>query len=122
MATVTVTPITGFQHALQMRWDKVPSVPDVNQAFDEILKSLNAADQKIYVLVDISDSPRFPLAVTITHASQIHRHPNMGDWLVIGSSAMAKFIGTTISSLSSSKVIWFQTQEAALQHLANVTT
>lgn len=121
MTTVSVTPIEGFQFALRMHWEKAPIVPDINQAFDSIFRKLDTSEQKVFILVDITNNPRFPIAVTLSRASQAHRHPNMGDWLVIGTNTMAKFIGTTISSMSSSKVIWFDNEQAALQHLASVT-
>ena len=121
MATVTISQIDGFQYALKMRWEKSPTVEDVHAAFDEINTVLNSASQKVWIVVDISSDPNFPLSATLPRASQAHRHENMGDWLVIGQNTIAKFIGATISTLSSSKVIWFDSELAAIRHLASVT-
>lgn len=121
MSTIIVSEIKGYQYALRMEWQKHPKLHDINDAFDVILKKLTTTDQKIYIIVDISTNPRFPLSMTVSRASQVHRHPKMGDWLVVGSNTMAKFIGSTISALSESKVLWFDTEEDALHHLSGVT-
>jgi hypothetical protein len=121
MATVSVTPIENFEYAVRMHWERSPLEADVRQAFADIMIKLDSANQDVYIVVDILSKPRFPLALTINLSSQAHRHPNMGDWLVIGENIMAKLIGRSISALSDSKVLWFKTEEEAMRHLARVT-
>ena len=121
MTTVSITAIENFDYALRMHWQRHPTEDDVRAAFEAIMTKLDSSDRKVYILVDITSKPRFPMALTVSLSSLAHRHPSMGDWLVVGEHIMAKFIGSTISTLSDSKVLWFKTEADAMGHLASVT-
>jgi hypothetical protein len=80
---------------------------------------LNEAPEPIYVFVDLRERPNFPLADTLRGALDgPFRNPNLKEWLVIGSSAMAHTIGRMLSAMTRRHNIkWFDSEEEAVAYL-----
>lgn len=115
MPTVTVTPIEGCSHVLLMDWESAPKHHDVSAAFQAMMHYLDDAAHKIHVVVNLLDDPKITALETARNALfGPQRHRNMGDWLVVGSSPLAKLVETMMTTFSSNNVYWFSTLEEAL--------
>lgn len=118
LPTVNVTPIDDH-NALLMSWDSRPNQRDVSDAFQQINAALEKAQSPLYVVVDLRANPAFPLQSTIFGALPAYRHPMLHQWLIVGKNRAAQIIESTLSiSTRRKNVLWFDTMEAALAHLA----
>lgn len=120
VSTVSVQPIEG-RPALKMTWQHTVLEADVASAFKQIMKTLDATNRPVYVMVDLLSNPRFPMMVTVQEALPCYRDPMLKEWLIIGSNWMAKAIEGTLARITRHKnVRWFNTEAEALAYLDSV--
>jgi hypothetical protein len=107
-------------HSLAMIWSKSPTETDVQQAYRQMTALLNQAAQPMFVMVDISCNPHFPMSATVKGALMgPHRHPNLRAWLVVGTSTLGHMIAHVLTAISStSNIVWFATEAEALAYMA----
>jgi hypothetical protein len=118
--TVDVQPIK-YLPALKMIWQHKVVDKDVITAFESITTALNNSKDPLYVVVDLLNNPNFPLMVTIQNALEPYRHPQLQEWLIVGSNWMARTIEGTLSKITRHKnVRWFDTEDDALNYLKSV--
>jgi hypothetical protein len=115
---VIVTPLEG-QPTLVMRWPRVIARDSIKTAFHEIVQALDESNVPLYIIVDLQANPDFPMTDTIQGAYfGPYRHPNLAEWLVVGTNILGRMIGNTLSSITRRHNIkWFDTMEEALGHL-----
>jgi hypothetical protein len=113
--TIKVT-LLEDEHAIYFQWDHLVLREDVRPAFEQIDRLLDASPDPIYVVVDISSNPQFPLTETVNAAIQgPARHPKLKGWLVVGKSNMARIIGRSINAMTGKRNIqWFESYADAL--------
>jgi hypothetical protein len=118
MLNETTIKVTLLEHepVIYFQWGHLVFRDDVRPAFEQIDRLLDASPDPIYVLVDISSNPQFPLTETVNAAIQgPARHPKLKGWLVVGKSNMAQIIGRSINALTGKRNIqWFETYADAL--------
>lgn len=116
--TIRVARIDGYP-AIKMVWEQRVIVDDVGPAFMAIVEMLDASDEPLFVLVDITSRPLFPLAETMTQAlAGPYRHPGLLEWLVVGGTSQARIIEEFLSRVTGREnVRWFHSEEAALMHI-----
>jgi hypothetical protein len=121
--SVTVQALKDHDNAVLMTWQRQVQTEDVKVAFSQIMDHLKQKQTPLYVVVDILRNPNFPVGTTITAALLgPYRHPDLAAWLVVGSNWMAKSIERALANVTGRKnVLWFDTMEAALRHLADQT-
>lgn len=120
-ATVWLAPVSGYDNAYRMIWTAAPTTADVQTVFSAIYAAQNAATAPIYIIVDLTENPTFPLGITMSAALKAHNHKQMGSWLVVGSNRVARLIGGFLTSFKQS-IEWFDTDEAALLRLSTLMT
>lgn len=110
MSTVIVE--QQSEDVIKMIWASRINDNDVRQSFKEIDKVLSAAARPMFVVVDISADPKFPLTATLTGALfGPQRNPNLREWLVIGSNDIAKFIDRTLTAITHRNLVrWFKNE------------
>lgn len=118
-ATPTVYVEAMPQHAAwRMVWEHTVDERDVKRAFQRIEDILHAADTPVFIVVDITRNPRFPLRQTVTSAVAAYRHPLLEKWLVVGKSMLGETIERLLASITQErKVAWFDTEAQALAHI-----
>lgn len=121
MPTVYVEPIHG-RNAVRMVWAKDPSGADVYRAFKDITAYIKTSVAPVYILVDITCKPRFPMNETIRGAiNGPFRNPQVAEWLVVGTTPQARAIARTLTGVTRRENIqWFHTEDAALTYLIRV--
>jgi hypothetical protein len=121
--TVTVEYLNQYQ-AIRMTWQHKVSYIDLRDAFHSINSILNAASEPMYVIVDITSDPNFPLGATITEAaSGPYRNPKLKAWLIIGSNGLARIIERILGGLTGRKnVLWFKSEAEVTAYLEQQTT
>ena len=121
MKTVTAKPIEHL-HAIKMIWQHSAKTEDIIEAFEQITEYLGQSEELVYVVVDITSKPNFPMAVTINSAFiGPYGHPKLAQWLIVGSNQMARMIERTLSFLARRKnVLWFETEQAVMEHLLTI--
>ena len=121
-STISVDSINN-PHALRMVWHQDVQKSDVTWAFQQIETRLRNTDQPLYVIVDITAKPNFPLAATINAAMfGPYRNPQLKEWLIVGTNTMAKSIERVLAgSMGRKNVRWFETEDAALAYLEIAT-
>jgi hypothetical protein len=104
-----------------MTWDHLVNQADVTPAFEAILEILEESEGQVYVVVDILNSPHFPMAETMARALLgPFRHPRLEAWLIIGNNWMARSIEELLVKVTGrSNVFWFSSEVEALAHLRN---
>lgn len=117
MSRVYVEPFNHTDQGLKFVWEGSPTVQDTRDAFQQINLFLDHSTGTVHLVVDIRNAKQFPLGATISRASSISLHKNMGNWLVIGSNPMAKVISRTMATFGKTNIIWFDTEEQAMAHL-----
>jgi len=115
MSDTTVVVKHLDSRTILMAWAKVVTHLDVKEAFKEVDAILNKAEQEMFVVVDISTNPNFPITATVTGALfGPYRNPKLREWLIVGSNAMAHSIERTLANITGrSNVRWFTTQAEA---------
>ncbi|MFN8378437.1 MAG: hypothetical protein U0452_07170 [Anaerolineae bacterium] len=123
MATVRTTPVENHR-ALRMDWDSSPDKRDVRDAFQQMTELLDASGQPLWVIVDVSSNPRFPLSETITGAFWgSFRNKMLLEWLVVGASGTAHTIGRTLTGITKrDNIRWFPTIDEAMAYLEQAET
>lgn len=121
MSTCTATLVHGFP-AAKLWWAHHVNHHDVKPAFEALNQLINESPIPMYVLVDLSQQPDLPVIETIHNAlSGPFRNPRLVEWLVVGSSSLAKIIGRSLSTLSfRNNIKWFESEAAALSYLERV--
>jgi hypothetical protein len=116
--TVVVEPLDD-EPALRMTWQQNVTYTDLKQAFADIHKRLNESATPLYVIVDISSHPKFPLSATVAEAAAgPYRNPKLIEWLVIGSDGMARLIANLLGALTGRRnVKWFQSEAEVLAYM-----
>lgn len=119
MSDTTVTVKHIDHQTILMVWADVVTPLDVKEAFKEVDAILNKAEQEMFVVVDISTNPNFPLSATISGALfGPYRNPKLREWLIVGSNAMAHSIERTLANIARrSNVRWFTTQAEAYAYV-----
>lgn len=116
--TVSVEAVSSY-NAILMTWQHRVDKSDVVRAFHKINQTLNEAAAPVYVVVDITNNPRFPLRETINSALWgPYRNPKLKAWLIIGSNPTARAIERSLSGVTKRKnVFWFQSFEEVQRYL-----
>lgn len=117
---ISVRPMRGYP-IIRMEWARKVTEHDVRDAFQQITALLDESTTPLYVLVDITVRPNFPLYTTAVGALQgPHNHPQLAEWLVIGKgNRMGQIISDVISARSKrTNIRWFDDEVQALAYLA----
>ncbi|MEO8611404.1 MAG: hypothetical protein ABI690_26135 [Chloroflexota bacterium] len=118
MSTVRVEPIENYP-ALKMTWQHDVRDLDVVNAFKQINTILQNSTDPVFVVVDLSANPNFPLLTTIHEAIAPYRNPLLEEWLVIGSNWMARAVEGTLAKLTRQKnVRWFTKEVDVMDYLS----
>lgn len=106
-------------HVLIMTWARNVRHEDISAAFEFLLAQLDAAPYPLYVIVDLSSRPAFPVLQTIYRALPAFVHPKLARWLVVGESSLGRIIEDTLVRLSGvqNHVLWFGTMTDVHSHL-----
>ncbi len=117
---IVLEPLAGH-NALRMIWPHQVDSDDVHRAFQELVRILDQSRVDIHVIVDITNSPKFPIQTVITETlTGSHYHSHLGDWLIVGSNRMGRMIGNVLDSMSKRDVIhWFETEDRAIAYLVS---
>jgi hypothetical protein len=116
VSTVAVEQIADC--ALQMTWQQDVRRSDIESAFAEITAFMAAAKNPVHVIIDIRNSPIFPLIQTITCAMKPSIHPKMGLWLVVGSNPLSYLIENSLKLVTGRDLVyWFSDLTEALSYL-----
>jgi len=113
MTTVNVAHLN--EYAVKMVWASRVNDTDVKQSFKAVDAILTSAGHPMFVVVDITADPNFPISATLTGALfGPYRNPNLREWLIIGSNTAAKFIERTLSAATGRTIVrWFATDAEA---------
>ncbi len=104
---------------LLMVWPRTIDKGSIANAFRSIKGFLDLSNQPMYIVVDLRNDPKFIMSETILNAVKIHHHPALAAWLVVGANARAHLIGQAIiTATQQTKIFWFDTIEAAEEHIA----
>ena len=105
--TVTVDVVRGHQ-AVRMLWQRDVDIEDVAIAFREVEEHLNSAQAPVHVVLDLLNCTRFPLLASIEHAlAGPAVHENMGTWVVIGSSQLARVFAKTLITMTGRTNVYY---------------
>lgn len=109
---------TNSPTLIRMTWSHEVNGHDVKPAFEAITQYLDAANQPIYILVDILSDPIFPLRETISSALwTAYKHPMLAEWLIVGANPLAHAIERTLSKVTGRhNVVWFHHEVEAIAH------
>lgn len=116
--TVELDDFEGFP-AIRMVWQREVKYYDLRDAFRRIEEKLNTSTRPLYVVVDITRSPNFPLNATVAEAAAgPYRNPNLVEWLIIGSNRGAHIIEQLLSSITGRhNVRWFKAEADVIDYL-----
>jgi hypothetical protein len=103
---------------IKMMWGQNPTEHDVRKAFHIVNSILSHSPRAMYVLVDITSKPNFPMMTTVKSAyNGPYSNPNMREWLIVGSHRMAQLIEHTLGLMTGiDNVKWFPTEADALNY------
>lgn len=121
MSTVCVE--LNEPHIIKMLWSSKVNDGDVRSSFKEINNLLTVADHPMFVVVDITADPNFPIAATLTGALfGPYRNANLREWLIIGSNSAAHFIERTLSGATGRVIVrWFENASDVDTYVAHST-
>jgi hypothetical protein len=118
--TVKVEPIEGWP-AIRMTWCAQVKSNDVHRAFEKVCEHVFRATRPLYIVVDITASPNFPIFETVVGALPVFKDPHLAAWLMIGSNSGAKAVESLLSRVTGrSNVQWFDAESDALDYLAAI--
>jgi hypothetical protein len=105
--------------AILMHWQQDIQPKDVYAAYRRITELLDNAPSPQYVVVDLTENPRFPLHETIKGALfGPYTHRNLVQWLVVGKHAVGQTIARVLASTTGKQLVkWFDTMDEALAYL-----
>jgi hypothetical protein len=117
-ATVRAYRIEGYA-AWMLEWEQVINKDEIAPVFRKIVRALDASDEPLYVVVDLTKDPEFPMSQTINAALWgPFRHKRLQAWLVVGSNRTAQVIGRTLNNLTRrDNIVWYETVEEAFAYL-----
>src|SRR5258708_16564160 len=117
--TIAVDLIIDY-NLLKMTWAPQINEHDIAVAFREIASALKKSEIPIDVIVDISNNPQFSMQTLFSEAlGGPFKHPQLGMWVVVGTSRAAHIVANGLNRLSGQKkVVRFSTQDEALTYLA----
>jgi hypothetical protein len=108
--------------ALKMTWRNEIKDADVIYSFGEIINALATTDQPIFMIVDLTANPTYPLLTTVHEALPAYRNDMVREWLVIGNNWMARTIEGTLAKMTGRKnVRWFRSEADVLAYLNKVS-
>lgn len=109
------------EHRIDMIWPSSVSMEDVRSAFSEITSILNTNHLPMFIIVDIRANPKFPVSTTLASAYYgPYRAANFREWLIIGTSTTARFIGATLNSITGKNLVcWFDDKDSAEKYLSD---
>jgi hypothetical protein len=118
---VTVTPLYDYP-ALIMTWPRFIERNSIKEAFRTIVEALDESDVPLYIIVDLSANPDFPMTETIQGAYfGPFRHRLLAEWLVVNTNMLGRMIGNTLTSITRRHNIrWLDTMEDATAYLDEV--
>ena len=120
--TVVVEVFKECDNTLLMKWQHDIKPSDVRLAFETISDALRTTSSPIYVVVDLTQNPRFPLSETMFSALDCYHHPNLEAWLILGGGKAARAIEGFLSSMTGKQnVYWFETMADVLKRLQQET-
>ncbi len=119
--TVEVVPVAGYP-ALRMFWQHHIERADLQPAFQQITAALQQSTCPLYVIVDLSHDPQFPIVDTMMGALRgPFRHPQLAEWLVCGSNSSARMIGSLLTKATRrNNIRWFADEAEALAYLDKI--
>lgn len=102
-----------------MTWRQQVNEKDVMPAFEHIYQALHHAEEPMYVIVDITAQPHFPMSTTLSGIlNGSHIHPNMAGWLVIGRSRLATVIEQCVIYITRRNIAhWFNNADEVVAYL-----
>lgn len=123
MSTCTATLIEGLP-AVMLWWANHVNHQDVKPAFETLNRLINESPIPLYVIVDLSHKPKFPVIETIHSAiSGPFRNQKLVEWLVVGSTPLAQIIGRSLTTLAMrNNIKWFEREQDAIAYLRRVDT
>jgi hypothetical protein len=106
--------LTGRYHA---------EVEDVDAAFAGLLNLLEEADSPFSVAINVLTSPRLPFLLSTQDVLKAPaRHPNTGEWLVVGTEQMGRVVQRLLNRASDrANVHLFCSEQALWQYLEQVS-
>ena len=116
----TVTIARDDQHrALHMTWARNVRHEDVTDAFETLVACLDGSAHPVFVIVDLTSRPVFPMLHTTFRALPAFGHRNLGCWLVVGESSLGRMIEDTLMNVSRRKdcVKWFASLPDVYAHI-----
>lgn len=116
--TITVEHLPQ-QAAIYMNWNRTIIEADVAAAFRTVTRLLDETEQPLCVIVDLRQNPRFPMLTTITEALLgPFQHNKLHEWLIIGSSPLARSIARTLSGVTGrNNIRWFVNEADVFAYL-----
>jgi hypothetical protein len=120
--TVYVEEISGY-NAVKMIWAHDVDRHDVTVAFKHLQTMVESSSTPLYVVLDLQNKPRMPLQETMSGAlTGPYRHPMLAEWLVIGSSMVARSIERSLAAIAKRQNMrWFETEADAFAYLDSAT-
>lgn len=121
ISSVEVTCLDEYP-ALKMSWQHKVNKSDLSPAFQKITQCLHQSNQPLYIIVDLSEDPQFPIVDTMMGALRgPFRHPRLAEWLVVGSNRAGKTIGDLlIKTTQRNNIRWFDSEAEALAYLESL--
>lgn len=113
-----VEPLLGYP-ALLMLFEHQIVEDELAAAFQSVLETMEAADRKLYLVLDLTSNPQLDVLEVVTAATPVFRHPRSAKWLIIGQSGLGHVIESKLITLTRRQgaVIWFETEDEAFDYL-----
>lgn len=117
-SNTTVT-VEFVDRMVKMTWGQRPAVKDIRRAFEEVVDYLEERVDPVYVIIDITSNPHFPIVSTVQAAMPAFRNEMLRAWLVIGSNSLAQVIEGILSGVTKRRnVHWFANEDEMLAFVA----
>lgn len=117
-SSVSVEPLLGYP-ALMMTFEHQVQEKDLVAAFEDVVAAFEAADRKLFLVLDLTKKPQLDVLEVVTAATPAFRHPGSAKWLMIGDSGLGHVIESKLITLTrrQSAVNWFETEAEAFDYL-----
>lgn len=118
LPSVRVEPLLGYP-ALLMVFEHQIVEDELAAAFQSVLATMEAADRKLFLVLDLTKNPQLDVLEVVTAATPVFRHARSAKWLIIGQSGLGHVIESKLITLARRprSVIWFDTEEEAFDYL-----
>lgn len=105
---------------LRMTWARAVSHDDITTAFKTLKAYLDHAPEPVFVIVDLTSKPMFPMLHTSFQALPAFVHKNLKCWLVVGESSLGRVIEQTLVRVSrrTDCVLWFHNMRDASAYVS----